>query len=119
MDGFLGDRLAAALKEARRQESIKRSRLKVVVGEDSHPILRIDDHGFTVAAEAPPALRGYVDVYDGPTRLARQLVVLASHRDGVAAYEYKLQSAEGEAPADYVRKREKVAGLLTARLAGA
>jgi len=118
MDGYLSDVVAQALRDARRNESVKRSRLKVVVGEQTYPVLRIDDHGFSIAADAPPSIRGYVDLYDGPKRLGRQLVVLARHANGVAAYEYKLQSAEGEAPADYVREREKVAGLLTVRQAG-
>lgn len=118
MDGFLAEQVAAALREARRNEAVKRSRMKVVVGETSYPIIRIDDHGFAIAADELPSIRGYVDLYDGPRRLGRQLVVLASHRDGVASYDYKLQSPEGEAPADYVREREKVAGLLTVRQAG-
>ena len=118
MDGYLSEVVAKALREARRNEAVKRSRMKVVVGEESYPVIRIDDHGVSIAADQPPSIRGYVDLYDGPKRLGRQLVVLASHEDGVATYDYKLQSAEGEAPADYVRDREKIAGLLTVRQAG-
>lgn len=118
MDAFLADHVAAALQEARRKEAAKRNRLKAVVGDRTFPVLRIDDRGFSIASEAPPKMRGYVDLFDGPQRLGRQLVVLASHRGGVARYEFKLQSAEGEAPADYVRESEKVAGLLTVRRAG-
>lgn len=118
MDGYLPEVVAQALREARWNEAVKRSRLKAVVGENAYPLIRIHDHGFSIAADEPPSIRGFVDLYDGARRLGRQLVVLARHEDGVADYEYKLQSAEGEAPADYVRERKMIAGLLTVRQAG-
>ncbi len=113
MDGFLAERVASALDEARVAKSVKRSRYKVVVGNKTFPVTKLDDKGFSIAAMTAPTMRGYVDIYDGPHLIGRQLVVLASHAGGEAVYEYKLQSAECEAPADYVRKREKIAGVLT------
>lgn len=113
MDGYLADRVNAGRKEARRADALKRGRIRVVVGDQTYPVLEIGAHGFTIAADEPPSIRGFVDLFDGPRRLGRQLVVLASHRDGEARFEYKLQSAEGETPADYVREGEKIAGVLT------
>lgn len=113
MDGFLAERVASALSEARLEKAVRRSRYRVVVDEQTYPIIKIDDRGFSIAAEKAPSMRGYVDIYDGPHHIGRQLVVLASHGGGEAVYEYKLQSAECAAPADYVRSREAVAGVLT------
>ncbi len=118
MDGYLSEQVIAALNQANRKKAARRSRKKIVVGAQVYPILKMNDRGFSVAADETPTIRGYVDLYDGARRLGRQLVVLASHVDGVARYEYKLQSAEGHAPADYVSKRGPVAGLLTVRRAG-
>ena len=54
--------------------------------------------------------RGNADIFRGDERVLRGLVICSWAQDGLVGYEFKRGTADGTAPADYVRG--PVAGLL-------
>ncbi len=104
-----GDVLSEIARDRNRSRRA-RTRHLAVAGEREHRILELSAHGFVIAADDLPHLRGYVDIMLGDERIARRLVVFAWARDGLAGYEFKHDAASREIAADFVRPARK--GLL-------
>lgn len=110
---FLPEDIRRGLEAARTRAARRGSRLSVHVGDAVFPILRLWETGFAVDARRVPALRGLVDIFDGPGHLS-QCLIIASATDGdEIAYEYKRMTLITEAPVrDYAEERPAPTGLL-------
>ena len=76
----------------------KSSRLRVNLGNKVLPVLRMWKTGFALEANAP-ALRGFVDLYDGSVHLFQCLIVTSEEESGERRYEFKRATAVSEKPA--------------------
>ena len=113
MTTFLSKEIQDGLAKARKKAQRKSHRLRVIAGERSIRILRLEDQGFSVASEDEPPLRGLVDIYDGGRHLWQCLIVAASQEGEETRYEFKRQTTTQGAPApDFVRAKDAPAGLL-------
>ena len=102
------------LKRAQERDFKRKNRLRVHSGDETFPILRLWDNGFALASEAPPHLRGLVDIYDGARHLYQCLVVCSEIEGGERVFEFKRQTAiREEAPVDFWRDENAPVALLT------
>jgi len=90
-------------RDAARLASLrKRSRLRVVAGGDSYPVLHLRQSGFVVEMSKVPTLRGLVDLYDGSRHLYQCLIVASDTSGGEMTYEFKRSTpALDHAPLDH------------------
>jgi len=86
------------LDKARISAMKKSSRLRVNLGTKVLPVLRMWKTGFALEADAP-ALRGFVDLYDGSVHLFQCLIVTSEEESGERRYEFKRATAVCEKPA--------------------
>ncbi len=120
MTDYLSPEIADALKAARKQAMRKSSRLRVNVGDEIHPIVRLWDEGFALDLDDAPHLRGLVDVYDGAKHLMQCLIVASSKEAGEMTYEFKRATvANDSAPLDYERAANAPVALIGADVARA
>lgn len=113
MNTFVPKAVQEALDSARLQEMRKKSRLRVMAGEDLIPVLRMWKSGFSVEAETAPMLRGLVDLYDGARHLAQCLIVASEEDGGEMRYEFKRSTpAADKAPLDFYKSPDGPAGLI-------
>ncbi len=113
MSEFLPKELREALAFARKRDLLKKSRLRVHIGDAIYPVLKLWETGFTLDAEKAPALRGLVDLYDGSRHLYQCLIVASQEDSGQMIYEFKRNTAVKErAPLDYVREETAPVALL-------
>lgn len=113
MSDFLPQSVREQLHAAQRKAEARKSRLRVVLGEDSYRVLRLKKNGFTVEAEDAPKLRGLVDLYDGSRHLSQCLIVTAEEDGDLIHYEFKRNTAAGDgAPLDYERPDDAPIALL-------
>jgi len=102
------------LNQARKRDLGRKNRLRLHVGEDVHPVLRLWDGGFSMDASSPSNLRGFVDIYDGSKHLYQCLIVCSSLENSERIYEFKRQTAVVDAPPkDYFVDPETPVALLT------
>ncbi|MGH1369663.1 MAG: hypothetical protein ACRBCL_13705 [Maritimibacter sp.] len=113
MTTFLPKEILDGLDAARKQSKKKETRLRVVVGYETYPVLEMHEHGFALDLENAPHLRGFVDLYRGADHLYQCLVV-ASHEEGrMMRYDFKRHTAAADkAPVDYARTTETPIALL-------
>jgi len=110
---YLSEELRAGLNAARLAGLKKASRLRVLAGDDFHPVLRLWRGGFSVEAEEASHLRGLVDLYEGSRHLYQCLIVAAEEEGGEMRYEFKRNTAATDrAPLDYSRGPDAPAALL-------
>ena len=95
MTEFLSREMLAEMEAARKLALKKRSRLRILTGEETYPVLRMLPEGFTLDADQVAHLRGLVDLYDGARHLAQCLIM-----------------ASDVAPLDYVRDDSAPMGYL-------
>ena len=76
------------------------------------PVVELTPTGFVVAAEAPPRMRGFTDIFDGDDRILHGLAMCTWARDGLVGYEFKRGSGAREVRADHVAPAHS--GLLDA-----
>jgi hypothetical protein len=101
------------LEAAHRLAARRKSRLRLHVGDQVFPILRIWDGGFALAADTTAHLRGLVDVHDGARHLRQCLIIASREEGGEIICEYKRDTAVTDRPAaDFVRPDDAPAGLL-------
>lgn len=101
------------LRQARKRDLERKNRLRLHVGDDVYPILRLWDGGFSMDAENAPNLRGFVDIYDGSRHLYQCLIVCSSLENGERIYDFKRQTAVVDAPAkDYFAEPDAPVALL-------
>jgi len=104
-DGLRAGQLAALKKT---------SRLRVLVGDEFHPVLRLWKDGFSVEEETAPAMRGLVDIYDGNQHIYQCLIIASEAGSGEMRYEFKRSTtALDQAPLDFYRAPQAPVGLLT------
>jgi len=104
MSEFLPKEVREGLEAARRADKVRKSRLRVQVGEATFPVLRYWDTGFSLDMENAPKLRGLVDLYDGGRHLYQCLIVASSQDGGEMIYEFKRNTAAvDKAPLDFYR----------------
>ncbi len=110
---FLPEDIRRGLEAAQARALRKGSRLSVHVGDAVYPILRLAETGFTVDNRRIPALRGFVDIYDGPRHLSQALIIAASEDGAEMTYEFKRETVIHTAPVrDYADERPAPRGYL-------
>ena len=116
MTDFLTKELREGLEQARKLAAKKNARLRVQVGDDTFPVLRIWDTGFSLHAGDAPHMRGLVDLYDGARHTAQCLIIASEEIGGEMRYEYKRSTqAHDRAPLDFVRDEGAPVGLIEYR----
>ena len=98
MEALFSKEIQAGLDQARVQSLKKSSRLRVSVGGNVRPVLRMWKSGFAMEADAP-ALRGLVDIFDGSLHLFQCLIVTSEEETGERRYEFKRATAVADKPA--------------------
>ncbi|MCF6233097.1 MAG: hypothetical protein L3J36_08380 [Rhodobacteraceae bacterium] len=113
MSTYMSKEVREGLKAAQIAALKKASRLRVLVGEQYVPVLRLWKDGFAVEAENAPVMRGLVDIYDGGRHIYQCLIVASELDAGEMCYEFKRNtSAQDHAPLDFYREIEAPVGLL-------
>jgi hypothetical protein len=98
MEAVFSKEIQDGLDNARTEAVKKSSRLRVNLGNKVLPVLRMWKTGFALEADSP-ALRGFVDVYDGSIHLFQCLIVTSEEENGERRYEFKRATAVSERPA--------------------
>ena len=113
MSTYMSKEVREGLKAAQIAALKKASRLRVLVGDDYVPVLRLWKDGFAVEADNAPVMRGLVDIYDGGRHIYQCLIVASEAEAGEMCYEFKRNtSAQDQAPLDFYREAETPIGLL-------
>ncbi|MFW8634981.1 hypothetical protein [Cribrihabitans pelagius] len=113
MNTYVPKAVQDALDAAREAGMRRKSRLRVMAGEDTVPVLRMWKTGFSVAAGSAPALRGRVDLYDGARQLSQCLIVASEEEGGEMRYEFKRATlASDQPPLDFCKSPDAPAGLI-------
>jgi hypothetical protein len=113
MSDFLPREVRAGLEEARRRDLRKRSRLRVMAGNDIYPILRYWEDGFALDAEEVAHLRGLVDVFDGSRHVSQCLIIASGVQGGELICEMKRSTAASDrAPLDFARDESAPVALI-------
>lgn len=105
MSDLLPEAVRAGLEQARKDADRKRARrIKLRVGDQTITVRRHWDEGFAIDREDAPALRGYVDLYDGGKHLCRALIVTTADEGDERVFEYKRATEIADGPAaDFVQ----------------
>ncbi len=112
MFSFLSKEVREGLDRARQRDLVRKSRLRIVVGVDAYPVIRLAPDGFSLPEDAPH-LRGLVDLYDGSRLVAQCLVIASAEEPGEMRYEYKRRTEAADRPAlDFVRDEHAPVALL-------
>ncbi|MEL6601361.1 MAG: hypothetical protein AAGJ92_03070 [Pseudomonadota bacterium] len=115
MEAYLSDDVLDELSRTRRKSDAPKGRLAVHAGDAVHRIISLREDGFTVA-EGTPLLRGHVELFDGPRRLADCLIMRSGTRDGDLSYDFKRITPVVTGPAaDFVRDEAAPVGYIPAR----
>ena len=113
MTDFMPKEVREGLELARKRDMLKKSRLRVHIGDAVYPVLTLWESGFTLDADEAPALRGLVDLYDGTRHLYQCLIIASQEESGQMVYEFKRSTAVAERAAlDYVREENAPVALL-------
>ena len=113
MTDFLTKELREGIAQARKMAAKKNARLKVRIGDEAYPVLRVWENGFALDAEDAPHMRGLVDLYDGARHTAQCLVIASEEDGGEMRYEYKRTTiAHDRAPLDFAREDNAPVGLI-------
>lgn len=101
------------LKQARKRDLAKKSRLRVRADDQTFPVLKFWETGFELDAEDAPNLRGLVDMFDGSRHLYQCLIIASQEEHGRMSYEFKRNTAVvDKAPLDFARKANAPVALL-------
>jgi hypothetical protein len=98
MFSFLSKEVREGLERARRDDLVKKSRLRIVADDEVFPVIRLSDEGFSLP-EGAPHLRGLVDLYEGSRHIAQCLIVASEEDEGEMRYEYKRRTEAADSPA--------------------
>ncbi|MCB2130110.1 MAG: hypothetical protein KDE03_13775 [Rhodobacteraceae bacterium] len=113
MTSILPKEVQAGLDEARKRDLKRRSRLRVVAGDEIYPILRFWSDGFALDAEQVAHLRGLVDIFDGSRHLYQSLIIASEVEHGELICVMKRSTmAHDSVPLDYVRDENAPVGYL-------
>ena len=99
MTTFMSREVREGLANASKQNAKKSSRLRVQMGDQVFPILRMSDESFALDTADTPKLRGYVDILDG-TRLKYRALIIASEVEAdETTFEFKQATNIADGPA--------------------
>ncbi len=113
MSEYLPKEVREGLELARKAALLKKSRLRIRVGEDTFSVLKFWETGFSLDADNAPQLRGLVDLFDGARHLYQCLIVAFEEEGGQMVYEFKRATAAvDKAPLDFVREENAPVALL-------
>lgn len=113
MSTFVSREVREGMEAARIASLKKSSRLRVHVGGDVYPVLRLWKNGFAVEEATAAHLRGRVDLFDGANHLYQCLIVASEAEAGEMRYEFKRSTAATDhAPLDFYRDPQAPVGLL-------
>ena len=113
MSEYLPKEVREGLELARKAALLKKSRLRIRVGEDTFSVLKFWETGFSLDADNAPQLRGLVDLFDGARHLYQCLIVASEEEGGQMVYEFKRATAAvDKAPLDFVREENAPVALL-------
>ncbi|WP_413877228.1 hypothetical protein [Albidovulum sp.] len=113
MTDFLPKDVQEGLDAARKRDLKRRSRLRVLAGEEVYPILRFWGTGFSLDADQVQHIRGLVDIYDGTRHLYQSLIIASAVEAGELICTMKRSTAAHDAPPlDYVRDEDAPVGYL-------
>lgn len=111
---FLPKEVREGLEQARRQDRVRKSRLRVHANDEVFPVLKFWETGFILDREDAPQLRGLVDLYDGSRHIFQCLIVASGEEGEVMVYEFKRNTAVvDKAPLDFVREENAPVALLS------
>lgn len=104
MSDYLPKDVREGLEQARRKDLKKKNRLRIHVGDQIYPVLRLWEDGFALEAQDAPQLRGLVDLYHGGVHLYQCLIVASEESGGEMSYDFKRSTAAVDrAPLDFTR----------------
>lgn len=86
---FFSKELREGFELARKRQNARKSRLRVQIGAEVYPILRLWDGGLALDADQLSHLRGLVDVYDGTRHLSQCLIVASIVENGQLICNFK------------------------------
>ncbi len=110
---FLPQDIRDGLDAARARQFRRKSRLRVQIGEQVFPILRLWEDGLTLDAKHASHLRGLVDVYDGTRHLCQSLIVASTVENGELVCNFKRSTAVmDKPPLDFWLDENAPVGLL-------
>lgn len=113
MSDFLSREVRAELEAARKLGLKKRSRLRIMAGDETYAVLRMLPGGFTLDADEIVHLRGIVDLFDGSRHLSQCLIVASDIEGGELICTLKWSTAASQtAPLDYERDENAPSGYL-------
>lgn len=113
MTTYMSKEVRQGLEAARLAGLKKASRLRVLAGDDFHPVLRMWQTGFAVEAATVAPLRGLVDLYDGGVHLYQCLIIASGTEAGEMRYEFKRSTVAADtAPLDFYRDPKAPVALL-------
>ncbi len=101
------------LERARKKSSARSRRLALHINGAVYPILRLWDDGFAIDPTRIGALRGFVEIHEGPRLMLSCLIQAAEVLDGELICTFKRATpALDRAALDYEVETERPAGLL-------
>lgn len=113
MSEFLPREVREGLEIARRLAQRRKSRLRLHLGNEIYPVLRLWHEGLALEAGHLTHLRGLGDIYDGSRHMWQCLIVASDVENGELICTFKRSTlAEDKAPLDFVRAENAPVGLL-------
>lgn len=111
---FLPSEVRAGIAAAQSRDLKRRSRLRVHVGDQVYPLLRLWEDGLALDAANTPHLRGLVDVYDGSRHIFQCLIVASIAENGELVCDFKRSTpVTDRAALDFWQDENAPKGLLT------
>ncbi len=99
---FLSKEVAEGLALAQKRAARRKSRLRIHVGGEIYPVLRLWEDGLALDAGQIPALRGLIDLYDGGRHISQCLIIASEAENGELICDFKRSTAVADhAPRDY------------------
>lgn len=95
---FFSKELREGFELARRRQEARKSRLRVQIGTEVYPILRLWEDGLAMDADHLLHLRGLVDVYDGARHLSQCLIVASTVENGQLICDFKRSTPVADRP---------------------
>lgn len=113
---FFSKELREGFDLARKRQEARKTRLRLQIGSEVYPILRIWEDGLALDADKVPHLRGLVDVYDGARHLSQCLIVASIVENGQLICNFKRSTqVTDKPPLDFWRDENTPVGFLPSR----
>ena len=110
---YLPKEVREGLELARKRALRKNNRLRILVGDEVFPVLKMWSDGFTLDSDNAPHLRGLVDLYDGSRHLYQCLIVTSEEENGRTRYDFKRSTeVRDKAALDFAREENAPVALI-------